>query len=327
MIMSQPLLARLAAQDPGACVDVLAPGWTAGLCARLPGVGACLSSPFGHGELKLLERFRLGRSLARRGYQRVYVLPNSIKSALAPWFAGIPARVGYIGESRYGLLNGLHSLDKLAVPRMVDRYYALGFAPGEAPALHPAPDPVLRADPDALAASLARLAIPSFDQGPLVLCPGAEFGPAKRWPVRHFAAAAAHALRQGVPVWILGSAKDRGVADAIVAGAAQSINLCGRTDLSEAIDLMSVASGVITNDSGLMHMAAALRVPTVAVFGSSSAQFTPPLSPRARALSLGLACSPCFARECPLGHLDCLEGLLPEQVLDALAAMQAPTAQ
>lgn len=320
LVMSQPLIEALAGQDPSGRVDLLAPAWTAGLFARLPGAGRCLPSPFAHGELQLGARRRLGHEIARQAYRQAFVLPNSFKSALIPWFAGIPRRIGYRGEFRYGLLTETRRLDKAGLPRMVDRYYALALPAGNAPVR--APDPRLAVDRSS--AQITRLA---FNLGgleaPLVLCPGAEFGPAKRWPVRHFAQVARAMLALERPVWILGAAKDEAVAEEIRAhDAFHAVNLCGRTSLAEAVDLMSLAAGVVSNDSGLMHVAAALGVPTVAMFGSSSARFTPPLSPRARALSLELPCSPCFKRNCPLGHLDCLEKLLPAQVIATLEALQ-----
>lgn len=321
LVMSQPLIEALAHEDPSGRVDLLAPPWTAGLGARIPGAGEVVASPFAHGDLQLGARRRLGRELARRGYQHAVVLPNSLKSALVPWFAGIPRRTGYRGEFRYGLLNDLRVLDRKALPRMVDRYFALG-RPAGAP-LVAAPEPRLAVDRGVARLTRITLGLGGLE-APLVLCPGAEYGPAKRWPVRHFAAVARAMLDLQRPVWILGSAKDAPVAEEIRAhDAFHAVNLCGRTQLAEAVDLMALAAGVVTNDSGLMHVAAALQVPTVALFGSSSAQFTPPLSTRAHALSLGLVCSPCFKRECPLGHLDCLELLAPAKVLATLEALQA----
>lgn len=313
LVMAQPLIAHLAGQEASGSVDVLAPAYTAGLCARMPGVGAVLEAPFGHGDLRLRVRWQLGRRLARQGYTRAVVLPNTLKSALVPWFAGIPRRTGYVGESRYGLINDLHRLDKQAVPRMVDRYWHLGQESGSAP------EPRLRSDPGAGRAAAQRLDLALTAEAPWVLCPGAEYGPAKRWPAEHFAAVAQAAHAAGRPVWILGSPKDQAYAEDIrAAGATHATNLCGRTTLADAVDLMALAGAVITNDSGLMHVAAALDVRTVALFGSSSPAFTPPLSAHATALSLALPCSPCFQRTCPLGHLDCLTTLRPERVLAVL---------
>jgi heptosyltransferase II len=314
MVMSQPLIAQLAQQDSSGVVDILAPAWTAGLCERLPGSGKVISSSFAHGEFKWNERRKLGKDLAQHHYTRAYVLPNSFKSALVPWFAGIPQRIGYVGEWRYGLLNITPPLDKKTRPRLVDRYFNLAQT-----GIPETPDPVIHARTDNLANLFESLGL--NPQPPiLILCPGAEYGPAKRWPLHHFASLARHYLNQDWAVWILGSQKDHKAAEQICSQSAPSVeNLCGQTTLAEAIDLMALATAVVTNDSGLMHIAAALDKPMVALFGSSSASFTPPLSQQAVVASLDLACSPCFKRECPLGHLDCLENLLPAQVIERLA--------
>jgi heptosyltransferase-2 len=307
-IMMQPLLMRLKARQPDAPIHVLAPGWSAPLLGRMPEVAATIVNPFAHGEFNWQARRALGHRLASTGFSAAYVLPNSWKSALAPWFAGIPRRIGYTGEARYLLLNERHA--KSALPRLVDRYAALA-----GPADGPTPDPRLSSTPAQQLAARAALGLPA-DGAPVVFCPGAEYGPAKRWPAHHFAALA---QRLDAPVWIVGSTKDAPVGDEIArlaAGAA--LNLCGRTNLEQAIDLIAGARAVVSNDSGLMHVAAALDRPLVALYGSSSPIYTPPLSPRATILSLGLDCSPCFKRECPLGHLRCLEDLTPAQVIAAL---------
>lgn len=307
-IMMQPLLMRLKARQPDAQIHVLAPGWSAPLLGRMPEVAASIVNPFAHGEFDWNGRRALGHRLASAGFSAAYVLPNSWKSALVPWFAGIPRRVGYTGEARYLLLN--ERQPKSALPRLVDRYAVLA-----GPAEGPTPNPRLSSTPAQQLAARAALGLPA-DAAPVVFCPGAEYGPAKRWPAHHFATLA---QRLDAPVWIVGSAKDAPVGAEIArlaAGAA--LNLCGRTDLEQAIDIIAGARAVVSNDSGLMHVAAALNRPLVALYGSSSPAYTPPLSPRATILSLGLDCSPCFKRECPLGHLRCLEDLAPEQVIAAM---------
>jgi len=312
-IMMQPLLMRLLMQQPDTAIDVLAPGWSAPLLRRMAEVSAVIENPFAHGEFNLAARRALGRRLAGVGYAAAYVLPNSWKSALVPWFAGIPKRIGYTGEARYGLLNGHHRFDAQAVPRLVDRYTLLA-GPGTAPS----PRPHLDSAAEQQSAARVALGLPG-DARPAIFCPGAEFGPAKRWPARHFATLAKTIASRDKPVWLVGSAKDSVVGDEIARlsdGAAT--NLCGRTTLEQAIDIIAGACVVVSNDSGLMHVAAALDRPLVALYGSSSPAYTPPLSPRAKIVSLGLPCSPCFKRECPLGHLDCLETLEPKRVMAEL---------
>jgi heptosyltransferase-2 len=308
--MMQPLLMRLKRQRAEAAIHVLAPAWSAPLLRRMPEVAGTIENPFAHGKFDWAGRRALGRRLAADGYDAAYVLPNSWKSALVPFFAGIPRRIGFRGEARYVLLNERTPLDKAALPRLVDRYCLLaGPLDAETPLPH------LSSTAEEQRAARTALGLPQ-DAVPVVFCPGAEYGPAKRWPARHYAALA---RKLDGPVWIVGSAKDREVGEEIAQLAdGAALNLCGRTDLEQAIDLIAGARHVVSNDSGLMHVAAALDRPLVALYGSSSPGYTPPLSPRAKILSLNLDCSPCFKRECPLGHLRCLEELPPERVLEAI---------
>ncbi len=309
--MMQPLLMRLVARDPAAEIHVLAPAWSAPLLARMPEVAAVIENPFPHGAFDWAGRRALGRRLASLDFSAAYVLPNSWKSGLVPFFARIPRRIGYTGEARFFLLNERHPKSKLA--RLVDRYTALaGALPG------PTPQPRLTSSPEQQRAARAALGLPQ-DVAPVIFCPGAEYGPAKRWPAQHFAELAKKVGADGTAVWLLGSAGDAAIGEEIVRladGAAR--NLCGRTTLEQAIDLIAGARAVVSNDSGLMHIAAALDRPVVALYGSSSPAYTPPLSERAKILALDLECSPCFKRECPLGHLRCLAGLSPERVLATL---------
>ncbi len=319
-LLAQPLFARLHQKLPGLKLDALAPAWTAPVLARMPQIDEVIEAPFGHGELRLLERWRLGRQIRAAGYDQAIVLPNTFKSALVPWFADIPLRVGFVGESRYGVINIRHKLDAVALPLMAERYAKLAEPP-DAPPARPLRAVRLEVNEANLVITLSRLGL-HRSREIAVLCPGAEFGPAKRWPTAHFAALAAALAARGLAVWLIGSAKDKPVAEEIVAQCDASVlSLCGRTDLGAAIDLMSLASVVISNDSGLMHIASALGRPLVAIYGSSSAEHTPPLNPGARIVKLDIECSPCFARECPLGHFRCMNELNPELVLSAVDAL------
>lgn len=307
-VLAQPMLALLRERHPQAEIDVLAPPSTLPLIARMPEVRHAIRNPFGHGELKLGARRRLGRELAAARYEQAIVLPNTFKSALPAFFAGIPLRTGYRGEMRWGLLNDVRRLDERTTPLMVQRFAALALDRGTTlPPSLPRP----RLQSDSARQKLIQQKQSLNDSLPVAaLCPGAEYGPAKRWPARHFAELSRRLRDTGHVVWLLGSAKDAAIGESIVEQSGGAcINLCGRTTLDEAIDLIASATLVVTNDSGLMHVAAALDRPTVALYGSSSPGFTPPLSDRARIVKLDMPCSPCFKRTCPLGHFDCMEKL------------------
>ena len=316
-ILSEPLIARLREAHGNADVDVLTPAWCAPVFARMRGVQRVVETAIRHGNVGWSERRALARALRGQGYTRAVVLPNSWKAAIVPWLAGIPRRTGYLGEVRWGLVNDSRRLDESALPRLVDRYAALAAPRGEpAP---PAPPPVLVADVANRNAALAALALDPA-RGVAMLCPGAEFGPAKRWPAEQFAELAQKFLAAGLDVWVIGSPNDKAIGEAIVKAAGDAgraiVDLTGRTDLGTAVDLLSVASVVVSNDSGLMHAAAAVGAPLVALFGSSSPAYTPPMSPSATIARIDIACSPCFKRECPLGHFKCMRELSAVTVYD-----------
>ena len=318
MVLAQSLFKLLEQRHPQLQLDVLAPAWTAPLLAHMPEVDEAIPLPFRHGDLLLAERVRIGRRLRERRYDQAIVLPNTLKSAVMPLAARVPRRTGYRGEWRYGLLNDVRSLDRVKLYRTVDRFVALGLEPNEPPPAEiPAPHLVVKAQD--VERARVRLGIPKPTRPVLGLCPGAEYGPAKRWPIEYYAEVARERLARGWDVWLFGSERD-----ATVTGELNRLvdrgcrDLAGRTTLGEAIDLLSLADAVVSNDSGLMHVAAALGRPLVAIFGSSDPLHTPPLGTRAEVVYLGLSCSPCFERECPLGHLRCLYDIAPERTLSAL---------
>jgi heptosyltransferase-2 len=294
--MAQPLLTRL--KQSGAAIDVLAPEWVAAVVRRMPEASEVIAAPLRHGALQLGTRWRLARELGRRGYDQAYVLPNTWKSALVPFLAGIPRRVGYVGEFRHGLLNDTLRNAKAPMPQ---HYARLAGELGNAPL----PRPKLQVTAAEVAEVRRRFGI---EERYAVLCPGAEYGPAKRWP--YFRELA---QRAGMPAVILGSA-----GDAEAGRGVSGHNLIGKTSLDQAIRLIAGAAVVVSNDSGLMHVAAALARPQVALFGSSSPLHTPPASDKARVLWLRLECSPCFARECPLGHFRCMREIGVDEVLKLL---------
>ncbi|MGB1237868.1 MAG: lipopolysaccharide heptosyltransferase II [Pseudomonadales bacterium] len=290
MIMSQALLRRLKANYPECTIDVLAPDWCRAVLQRMPEVSEAIAMPVGHGKVQWGVRKLVAKQLQVAAYDSCYVLPNSLKSALIPWMANIPVRTGWRGEMRYGLLTDIRALDKAAFPLMVERYAALADKkPSSAQQMSPVLRPQLRVDENAQAALFADKGLTA---GRLIaFCPGAEFGPAKRWPHYHFAELAKMLIAAGYQVACLGSAKDREAVDQIASllspeELAQFFALAGDTRLEQAIDILAGASLVVSNDSGLMHMAAAVNTPLIALYGPTSPEFTPPLSDDAQVVRL-----------------------------------------
>jgi len=326
MVMAQALFRALAARVPAPEIHVLAPPWSLPLLARMPEVAKAIELDAGHGELKLGLRRALGVRLRAERYAEAIVLPRSLKAALVPWFARIPRRTGFRGEWRYGLLTDVRDLDG-RLDQTVKRFVALGLDAGaEVPSSLPSGwQPRLRVD---LANRARLLREHALGAEPLVaLMPGAEYGPAKRWPAPSFAELAAALAAAGRSVVLLGSAKERALGEEIraLAPSARVRNLCGATALGDVVDLLAAAAAAVSNDSGLLHVAAAAGTPVVAIYGSSSPVYTPPLSADATVVYLGLPCSPCFARECPLEHLRCLREIAAGDVLRAVdAALAAP---
>ncbi len=321
MVMAQSLLDVLHSQSPGVAIDVVAPASSYPLLARMPLVRRPWQLAVGHGRLGLLARRRLGKRLKRERYTAAFVLPRSFKSALVPFWAGIPYRVGWRGEMRFGLLTEPRRFSRQRYPRMVERFVALAY-PREALLPDNLPRPRLEPTEADRLGVLERFGLSVTGRPVLALCPGAAYGPAKRWPAEYFGALARAKQREGWAVWLLGSASEWGAARLIRnACGEQCVDLVGKTSLVDAIDLLSWASVVVANDSGLMHIAAALGRRVVAIYGSSSPGYTPPLSDpeKNRVVSLKLDCVPCFRRVCPLGEPRCLLDLEPDIVLEALA--------
>ncbi len=327
-VMAQPLLRLLRERHPQRPIDVLAPAWVAPVWRAMREVDTVLEAPFRHGALQLRERRDYAKMLRTRGYADAYVLPNTLKFALIPWLAGIPKRVGYKGEMRYGLLNVMHH-DHCAAPRpMVSFYAALANTPAQhVPPPSALPRPSLHVSDQRVAEVVSRVGL-HMDQPLVLFAPGAEFGSAKRWPTSHFAALAKAIQREraDVQIALMGSGKDKDVCDEIVALVPGVRNLAGVTKLDEAVALIARADAMVSNDSGLLHIASALNRPIVAIYGPTDPLHAPPFSDVAASLSLGLDCAPCKQRECPLGHHRCMQNISAEMVWEPLSPMLSPRA-
>lgn len=319
-VFAQPLFHRLHRHHENLKLDVLASPYLQPVLEHMPDVQSIIGNPFAHGDLRFGDRRRLGVLLRGQNYDQAIVLPNSLKSALVPFLASIPLRSGYIGEMRYGLLNDARRLDESALTTMVDRYAFLAEPRGKTLA-RPVPRPALHVRSADLDAVLRKFGLDT-NRPVTIFCSGAEYGPARRWPAEHYGALAKSIVGEGKQVWLLGSAKDREIAEQVQAASGGICrNLAGETNLTEAIRLLAAANLVVSNDTGLLHVASALNRPVVALYGSTAPGLAPPYSDRSASVSLNLSCSPCRERNCPLGHFNCMKELTPERVASAITAM------
>ena len=319
MVMAQSLFNCLIKQNQNCHIDVIAPPWAVAVVRRMPDISTAIELPIGHGQFNLKQRYQIGKRLREQCYSRAIVLPNSWKSALIPFFAKIPCRTGYIGECRWGLLNDARQLDKKRLKRTVDQFVALADEQviTNKPVINPdIKIPQLQANPEQAQKLLQTFKVNQRNHPVMAICPGAEYGPAKQWPENHYASIARYYVSKGWKIWLFGSANDQPVCKKIKQLAnVECTDFSGQTSLPDAIDLLALSTVVVSNDSGLMHVAAALSKPLVALYGSSDPQATPPLGTHSRTLSLTLPCSPCFQRECRYGHLNCLTQLKPDLVI------------
>lgn len=316
MVMAQSLFMTLKLSQPNALIDVLAPSWSLPMLARMPEINQAIEVPVGHGQFGFLTRIKIGLGLRRQRYSQAIVLPRSFKSALIPFFARIPKRTGYRGEMRYGLLNDIRKLDKTVLTQTVQRYVALGLSDTVVSAPH-TPYPRLDIDSQNQQDLLHKFKL-SADKPIICMMPGAEYGSAKQWPIEKFAQLAAILVEKEYQICVVGSSKEHALGEGIKMQQHAINNLCGKTSLVDAVDLVAMSDWVITNDSGLMHVACATGRKVIAIYGSSTPAYTPPLSEDAKIVYHGLECSPCFERTCPLGHTQCLEGILVDEVLECI---------
>lgn len=318
MVMVQSLFIALKRQNPDTAIDVVAPTWSAPVLARMPEVRQVVIVNLQHGKLQLAERYRVGKSL-RGEYDRAIILPRTFKSALIPFFARIPKRTAYRGEMRYGIVNDIRELDTNVTYKAVEKYLQLGLASDQSKKekLKQTPKifhPQLIVDNEKRHQAAKKFAIDESTPA-IAFMPGAEFGPTKQWPGKYFGELATRFKQQGYKVYVFGSPKDESIGEEIVqASNGDAINLCGQTSLEEVVDLLSLVKVAITNDSGLMHIAAAVGRPVVAIYGAITPKYTPPLTDKAEIQYLGLECSPCWKKQCPYGHYNCLNNIEVEKV-------------
>ncbi|MFW5426812.1 MAG: lipopolysaccharide heptosyltransferase II [Methylophagaceae bacterium] len=324
MVMAQSLFRAIKENNPHAIIDVLALAWTKPLLERMPEVNKSIIMPVSHGTFGWKMRKKIGYELRNEQYDQAIVLPNSWKSALIPWFANIPLRTGWRGEMRYGLLNDMRMLDKSALPMMVQRYVSLAHPASQSNNAPNYPKPLMVANAPSKEFQFSL----KPEQKRLILCPGAEFGSAKQWPAPHYSELANTLIQQGWQTLILGSDADKVIANEIIKelddnSTSSAFNLCGKTELSDAIDLLDTADLVASNDSGLMHIAAALQKPLIAIYGPTSPDFTPPLSDNAHIVQIKVDCGPCFQRECPEGHHRCMHEISSKQLLNHIYTLHS----
>lgn len=323
MVMSQSLYMALKAQHPHCEIEVLAPAWCKPILERMPEVNQAIDMPVGHGSLDLKKRWKIARSLKKNRYTHAIILPNSAKSALIPFFAGIKQRIGWKGEFRYGLLTDLRP-NKRIFQYMVERYVALS-SPAEnmlsQVSLNTCRQPKLSVNEASQSTAMLRLQLHN-QRKVFGLCPGAEYGPAKRWPDEHYSKVAQQVIIDGGQVWLFGSAKDKEVTQKIKQSLPEPLqqhcfDLAGETSLIEAVDLLAACHTVICNDSGLMHVSAAVGCNIIAIYGSSSPEYTPPLTNNLQVMHTDIECRPCFKKNCPLSHQKCLTELDPNLIIEA----------
>ena len=323
-VMAQSLYKRIKKEEPSSKIDVIAPAWSLSLLDRMPEVDKKIASPFSHGDIKIYERYKLGKKLKEESYDRSIVLTNSLKSALVPFFADIKGRTGWLGELRYGLINDIRASKKLKKSLMVEKFSALSLSK-EMFSLENLSLPKLEFDPTNLTSLLEKNLIEK-EIPTLALCPGAEFGPSKRWPSGYYSEIAKTYVSLGWNVFCIGSKNDENIGVEIentnnLSREKNFINLIGKTSLLDAIDLLAYTKKVVTNDSGLMHIAAAVGTPLVALYGPSSPEYTPPLTDKKQILRKMDGYKKVRYGTSEKGYHQSLVDISPEEVLIALEAL------
>jgi heptosyltransferase II len=316
-IMTQSMIQVLQEQGHEVTLSTCAAYLT--VANRMPGLQTSIEINLPRGKLNWNKRKTYGMQLQQDGFDQVIVVPNSWKSALTPYWAKIPKRTAWLGELRWGLINDARKYDPARYPTMIQKLVALAYPKNTDISFAQCPFPKLQANQASAKKWLEKLGIDQ--KKPIaILCPGAAYGPAKRWPTSHFAKLANQLFNHNWQVWLMGGPAEQDLAGEIQASSNQTCIDWTRIPhhLHDAIDLINEASVVVANDSGLMHMAAAVNRPLIAMYGSTPKTFAPPLSNQAISMMLNLPCQPCFKKTCPLQHHHCLTQISAEQVFEKI---------
>ncbi len=319
MVMAQSLFITLQQRYSGVLIDVVAPQWSGDLLGRMPEINDIIEMPLVQGQFEPGLRYRLGKSLQARHYDQAIIIPRSWKSAIVPAAAKIPQRIGYRGEMRYGLLNDIRPLDKSVLMQTVQRYVSLGLASDASLPPSTIPQPHLTIDSVNQSKLMAQFSL-NIDLPVVGFMAGAEYGPAKCWPIEYYGELANRLIADGNQVWLFGSPKDQPSCAAIAEIAPAVVDLSGKTKLVDVVDLIALCKRVVCNDSGLMHIAAATGRHVIAIYGSSTPAYTPPLTSLTDVCYADVECSPCFERECPRKppekHLQCLHNITVDSIYE-----------
>lgn len=309
IVMSQTLLKKIKSNNPKTSIDILVNSSLKNLVERMPEINKVIILDCSHRELGLFKRLRLAKEIKKSSYDQSIVLSRSLKSSLIPYFAKIPIRTGELGELRYLLINDLKEFSKESRRKTASRYISMYSDNNEE--LSENYYPSLDSNSENIK-NLSEKYDLKKDKKVIIFAPGAAFGPSKMWPVNKFRELGKK-LNNDFKILILGSNNEKSIGNDIVTNK-NMVNLCGKTSIADAVDLMHISKFCVSNDSGLMHLAAATNTKSISIYGSTSPDFTPPLTKNKDIHYKGMSCSPCFEKKCKYGHYNCLVDIHSDDV-------------